>query len=68
MESLETFPECSHFALVTPAHLERLTYWADLAIALDPSGPDLYLLMSSTLVVFTIAFGWKVLARQIFNR
>ena len=67
-EVAETFPQCSEFALVAPAHLERLTYWADVAIALDPAGPDLYLLMTATMMLFATALGWKILIRQVFNR
>jgi len=64
----ETYPACSEFAVVTPAHLERLTYWADLSIALDPTGTDLYLLMASILTLFAIAFGVKQVARLMLNR
>lgn len=64
----ETWPECSEFVVTTPAHLERLTFWADLAIELDPSGEHLYPLMLAILGVYVTAFGVKQVARLILNR
>ena len=66
--SAESFPDCSQFALVEPSHLERLTYFADLAIALDPADTFLWEVMGASLLVFITAFGFRVLARQLFNR
>jgi len=68
VEVAETFPQCTQLVIADPSYFERLTYWADLSIQLDPAGTDLYLLMSATLLVFIIAWGWKAVARQIFNR
>lgn len=64
----ETYPQCAELAITDPAHLSRLTYWADLAITLDPSGTDLYALLTAILLVFVTAFGFKMVARQILNR
>lgn len=63
----ETFPECSEFVLTTPAHLERLTFWADLSVALEP-GVDSWPLYSAVLVLFATAWGLKQIARLILNR
>lgn len=68
VESADSYPNCTNYAIVTPEHLDRLTYWADLAIQLDPSQPDLYLIMTATLMCFVVALGWRLLARQLFNR
>ena len=45
-----------------------MTYWAQLAQALDPSQPALWELMTATLLCFIAAFGVKQLARLIVNR
>ena len=36
VSTVEVYPQCAELALVEPSHLERLTYWADLAILFDP--------------------------------
>jgi hypothetical protein len=66
--TLETYPNCSELALLSPAQAERLTYWADLAIALDPAEPDLYLFMAAVLGVFVTAWGVKQVVRLVLNR
>lgn len=64
----EVFPACGDLMVGTVAQFERLTFWADLAIQLDPEGTDLYLLMGAILGLFVIAFGTKRIARLILNR
>jgi len=68
VEAAEVYPDCTEYALLSPEHFERLTYWADVSIALDPTGTDLYLLMSAILLVFVTAWGIKQIARLILNR
>ena len=68
--TVETYPECSQFAVVEPAHLERLTYWADLAVAIDPTinPAQAWPLYAATLGVFATAWGIKQVIRLILNR
>lgn len=66
--TFETAPNCSQFALLSPAEFDTMTYWAQLAIELDPSGDKLYPLMTATLLVFITAFGVRQIARLILNR
>lgn len=68
VEALETFPACSQLAVVTPAYLERLTYWADLALALEPGSPEFNSLGVAILLAFVSAWGAKQVARLILNR
>jgi hypothetical protein len=67
VESLDAFPECSQFALVGPAYLERLTFWADLSVQLEPS-VDSFPLYGAVLLLFVTAWGIKQIARLILNR
>jgi len=64
----ETYPQCSQLAIVDPAYLSQMTYWADLSVALSPSGANLYLLLTAILSVYVTAWGFKLVARQILNR
>lgn len=68
VEPSEIYPACTEFALVTSADMYRYTYWADLAIELDPSGTKLYPLLAAILLVFATAWGIKQVARLILNR
>lgn len=65
---LETYPDCSDLALVTPQHLDRMTYWADLAIALEPGSSQFNQLALAILMAFVTAWGVKQVARLILNR
>lgn len=38
VESLSQVQPCADLVLTTSSHLDRLTYWADISIALDPTG------------------------------
>lgn len=38
VESLSQSQPCIDLVLTTSTHLDRLTYWADLSIDLDPTG------------------------------
>jgi len=60
VQSADTFPDCSQFALVTSAHLDRLTYWADLAIELEPTGTVFPVLVSSMLVAVGVVLGLRL--------
>jgi hypothetical protein len=64
----ESFPQCSEFALVEPSHLERLTFFADLSVMLEPTSADAWGFYAATLLVFIAAFGARQLARLILNR
>jgi len=66
--SLDVAPSCTQYALATANELGRVTFWADLAIELDPSGSSLYPLMAAILLVFATAWGIKQIARIILNR
>jgi hypothetical protein len=67
VETAEVFPECVELALVGPAYLEKLTFWADLSIMLEPS-VDSYPLYLAVLMLFLTAWGIKQIARVILNR
>jgi hypothetical protein len=59
--------ECPGFVLLAPAELDRMTYWADLAIALDPSEPALWAVMGAMLTMHAVFYGLKAI-RDILRR
>jgi len=65
VESLaQTPPACSDFALVTAVELDKMTYWANLAIELDPvTGTAFYPL----LIAFITAVGVVLGLRMVFD-
>jgi len=59
--------DCASYILMLPTELGRLTYWADLAIALDPSEPALWLIMGATLTMHAVFYGLKAI-RDLIRR
>ena len=56
----ETFPACSEFALYSASYAERLTYWADLAIELDPAGSVFYPLLTAMFTATGVVLGLRL--------
>jgi len=65
VESLsQTPPACSDFMLATPVELDRLTFWADLAIELDPvTGTAFYPLLTAVFLSVGVVLG----VRMVFD-
>lgn len=61
----ETFPGCSEYTLVTPGQFDRLTYWADLAIELDPSQSAFWLLVAAMISSLGAVLALRVVVRQL---
>lgn len=53
--------QCSEYILMLPSELDRMTYWADLAIALSPTEPALWALMAATLTLHASFYGLKAI-------
>lgn len=56
----ETYPDCSQFVLVTAAQVDRLTYWADLSIALEPGGDYFLPLLGAFLTAVGVVLGLRL--------
>lgn len=61
----ETSPACSQFMLITPVQADKLTYWADLAIQLDPSGDVFYPLLGAMILAFASILGLKLVLSNL---
>jgi hypothetical protein len=59
--------DCTDFVLMLPTDIDRLTYFADLAIALDPSEPALWAIMGAMLLMHVTFYGLKAI-RDIIRR
>ena len=55
----ETFPDCSQYVLVTADYAARSTYWADLAIYLDPTGSAFATLVTACLTAVGVVLGLR---------
>jgi len=60
VQSADLFPNCSEFALVTSAHLDRLTFWADRAIELEPSGTAFPVLVGAMITAVGVVLGLRL--------
>lgn len=61
----QTFPACSQYALLEPTDFERLTYFADLAIALDPNGDVFFPLVTAMIVAHGVVAGLRLLVENM---
>jgi len=61
----EVYPACSQFVLITVAQADRLTYWADLAIMLDPAGEYFAPLVTAMITSVGIVLGLRTLWDQM---
>lgn len=68
VESLEVYPQCSELAVLEPANLQALTFWADLSAMLEPGQPGAWEFYAEVLLVFVLAWGVRQVARLILNR
>ena len=56
----QTPPACSEFLLTTAQHFDRLTYWADLAIELDPTGATFAALLGLMITSAGVVLGSRM--------
>ena len=56
----QTPPACTDYILTTAEHFDRLTYWADLAIELDPSGAIFPVLVAAMFTSVGIVLGARM--------
>jgi len=58
-------PSCSEFMLMTPVEFNRMTFWADLAIELDPTGATFYTLLTAFFAACGIVLGTRMAFDQL---
>lgn len=61
----ESPPDCSEFVTLAVTELNRMTYWADLAIELDPSGDAFFPLVTAMLTAFGSVLGVRFVWRYL---
>ncbi len=53
-------PDCTSYLLTTAEHFDRLTYWADIAIELDPTGETFGLLVVAMFTSVGVVLGARM--------
>ena len=61
----ETAPVCSEYLLLTSVEADRLTYWADLAIALEPGGGAFWPLVTAMVTAMGAVLALRFVLRQL---
>lgn len=57
--------DCSGYLLMAVSEMDTMTYWADLAQALSPTEPALYVLMAAMLTAHAIFWGLRAVRKQL---
>lgn len=68
LATTEVYPQCAELAVFGAADIQKITFWADLSIMLEPGQPGAWEFYAATLMVFIAAWGAKQVARLILNR
>lgn len=61
----ETPPACSEFLLLSPVEASKLTYWADLAIQLEPGGDVFGPLVGAMVLAFGTVLGARLVVKNL---
>lgn len=59
-DTVSTAPECAEFTLLAASEFSTMTYWADLAIALHPSGGAFWSIAGAMLLAFATVTALKL--------
>lgn len=62
----ETFPNCTEFAVLSPAQFDRLTFWADLSEQLDPAGPAFWPILGALLLAYATIAAIRMVLKNLW--